>query len=50
MTPTRISRLFENCRKESKGALIAYLTAGDPAPEQTPELVAAMVRRRRGPD
>ncbi|MCX6623199.1 MAG: tryptophan synthase subunit alpha [Acidobacteria bacterium] len=44
MTPTRISRLFDCCRKEQRGALIAYLTAGDPTPAETPSLVAAMVR------
>src|SRR6202789_2130300 len=38
MTPGRIQSLFNNGRK----ALIAYITAGDPTPERTPELVAAL--------
>jgi len=44
MTPTRISRLFEDCRRQRRGALIAYITAGDPAPARTSELVKALVR------
>src|SRR5438105_4795872 len=39
MPPTRIQNLF-NGRK----ALIAYLTAGDPSPDHTPGLVAALER------
>src|SRR4051812_10610192 len=41
---TRIGRLFECLKRENRKALIAYLTAGDPTPERTPGLVAAMVR------
>jgi tryptophan synthase alpha chain len=41
---TRISRLFETLRKENRPGLIAYLTAGDPSPAQTPALVAALQR------
>jgi tryptophan synthase alpha chain len=41
---TRIGRLFESLKRENRKALIAYLTAGDPCPERTPALVAAMVR------
>lgn len=42
---TRIGRLFERLRKEDRRpALIAYLTAGDPALERTPSLVAALER------
>lgn len=44
MTPTRISRLFESYRQQHRGALIAYITAGDPSPEMTPALVEALVR------
>src|SRR5580700_5702475 len=40
MIPGRIQSVFENGRK----ALIAYLTAGDPTPEKTPELVFALER------
>jgi tryptophan synthase alpha chain len=41
---TRISRLFEGLKNEGRPALIAYITAGDPSPEKTPELVAALER------
>lgn len=41
---TRISRLFENLKSEGRPGLIAYLTAGDPTPERTPALVAALQR------
>ena len=34
--PTRISRLFEELRGRGQKALIAYITAGDPTPEDTP--------------
>jgi tryptophan synthase alpha chain len=38
---TRIQSLFNGAKRK---ALIAYLTAGDPSPAQTPELVAALER------
>src|SRR5580658_1588235 len=38
---TRIQQLFDRRRK---GVLVAYLTAGDPTPEATPGLVAALER------
>jgi tryptophan synthase alpha chain len=41
---TRIHKLFERTRREKRAAFIAYLTAGDPTPQHTPELVAALVR------
>jgi tryptophan synthase alpha chain len=41
---TRIGQMFERLRAEKKPALIAYLTAGDPNPDITPELVAALER------
>jgi tryptophan synthase alpha chain len=44
MQPTRIQSLFERLKKEPRAALIAYLTAGDPTPERTPALVAALER------
>src|SRR5215472_18850410 len=44
MPPTRIQSLFDRLKKEGRAALIAYLTAGDPAPDKTPELVAALER------
>ena len=44
MSQTRIGRLFERLRAERRPALIAYITAGDPSPERTPALVAALER------
>ena len=44
MQPTRIQSLFERLKGERRAALIAYLTAGDPTPERTPALVAALER------
>jgi len=41
---TRIGRLFENLRGGGKKGLIAYITAGDPAPERTAALVEALER------
>jgi tryptophan synthase alpha chain len=42
--PTRIQSLFSSLRTQKRAALIAYLTAGDPAPHDTPALVAALER------
>jgi tryptophan synthase alpha chain len=36
--------MFDRLKAEGRAALIAYLTAGDPTPEQTPSLVAALER------
>src|SRR5579864_2342857 len=44
LSQTRIGRLFERLRAEGRPALIAYITAGDPTPDQTPALVAALER------
>jgi tryptophan synthase alpha chain len=44
MMPTRIESLFERTRAEKRAALIAYITAGDPTPAETPALVAALER------
>lgn len=44
MSQTRIGRLFERVARERRPALIAYITAGDPTPERTPALVAALER------
>jgi tryptophan synthase alpha chain len=44
MSQTRIGRLFERLRAEHRAALIAYITAGDPAPARTPALVEALER------
>ncbi len=40
----RIGKLFERLRKEKRCGMVAYLTAGDPTPESTPGLVAALER------
>src|ERR1700722_8861788 len=42
--PTRIEPLFARLKSEPRTALIAYVTAGDPSPEQTPQIVAALER------
>jgi tryptophan synthase alpha chain len=44
MAKTRIQELFERTRAENRAAFIAYLTAGDPTPEKTPEVAAALIR------
>lgn len=45
MSQTRIDRLFERLlRVEKRPGLIAYITAGDPTPDRTPALVAALER------
>jgi tryptophan synthase alpha chain len=44
MPPTRIQQLFDRTRQERRAAFIAYLTAGDPTPKQTPGIVAALER------
>jgi tryptophan synthase alpha chain len=41
---SRIQKLFESKRAGRNAALIAYITAGDPSPERTPSLVAALER------
>jgi len=41
---TRIGKLFEDLKRDGRKGLIAYLTAGDPSPARTPELVEALVR------
>jgi tryptophan synthase alpha chain len=41
---SRIDLMFGRLKGEGRAALIAYLTAGDPTPERTPALVAALER------
>jgi len=41
---SRIAHLFEDLRRTGRKGLIAYLTVGDPSPERTPALVAALER------
>jgi tryptophan synthase alpha chain len=40
--PTRVQALFDGLRSKKRAALIGYLTAGDPAPERTPEWIWAL--------
>ena len=44
MNQTRISKRFQQLRREGNPGLIAYLTAGDPSMERTPDLVLALER------
>ena len=44
MSTNRIDAAFERCRQEDRRALIAYLTAGDPNPGRTVELILALER------
>ncbi|MCL1977685.1 MAG: tryptophan synthase subunit alpha [Candidatus Bathyarchaeota archaeon] len=39
-----IKQVFENNRKNGKGCLIGYITAGDPTPEMTPKIAEALIR------
>jgi tryptophan synthase alpha chain len=41
---TRIQQVFDRRKSEGKAVLVAYLTAGDPSPDATPGLVAALER------
>jgi tryptophan synthase alpha chain len=41
---SRISKSFERLKNEGKTALVAYITAGDPTPDRTDSLVAALER------
>jgi len=41
---SRIAELFTRLKSEKRKALIAYVTAGDPDPERTPSIIAALER------
>jgi tryptophan synthase alpha chain len=41
---TRIEQLFTRLKGEGRAALVGYLTAGDPTPERTAPIVAALER------
>ena len=41
---SRISAKFEKLRKKGEGALIAFVTAGDPKPELTPKIVETLAK------
>jgi tryptophan synthase alpha chain len=40
--PTRITRAFDRLKREGNRGLIAYITAGDPSPDQTVALIKAL--------
>jgi tryptophan synthase alpha chain len=40
--PTRIARTFDRLRREGNRGLIAYITAGDPSPDETVGIVRAL--------
>src|SRR5437867_7256980 len=44
MPDTRITELFARLKREGRKGFIAYITAGDPAPDRTPDLVDALER------
>ncbi|MCW3996210.1 MAG: tryptophan synthase subunit alpha [Candidatus Bathyarchaeota archaeon] len=39
-----ITRAFQKAKEQGNGALIGYITAGDPSPEQTPKIADALIR------
>src|ERR1700735_68857 len=41
---TRIEHLFETPKSKNRRAFIGYITAGDPSPQRTPQIVAALER------
>ncbi len=41
---TLIQKTFESLKKRNEGTLIAYVTAGDPEPQQTPKIVEALIK------
>ena len=40
----RIASLFEQTKRENRAALVAYVTAGDPSPDKTIEIVNALLK------
>src|SRR5262250_2391320 len=42
--PTRIAKMFDGLARDGRKGLIAYITAGDPSPDRTASLVAALER------
>src|ERR1041384_7957631 len=44
MPATRIANMFAGLKRDARKALIAYVTAGDPTPERTADLVVALER------
>src|ERR1041384_5495579 len=44
MPATRITELFARLKRDGRKGFIAYITAGDPRPDRTPDLVEALER------
>src|ERR1700744_3673397 len=44
VSENRIDRKFKELKARGQKAFVAYITAGDPSPEKTPELVWALER------
>src|SRR5438552_13677442 len=44
MPATRITELFARLKRDGRKGFIAYITAGDPTPDRTPDLVDALER------
>src|SRR5476651_1851652 len=44
ISDNRIDRKFRELKARGQKAFVAYITAGDPSPERTPELVWALER------
>ena len=42
-----ITKAFQKAKAQGNGALIGYIMAGDPNPEQTPKIADALIRGRR---
>ena len=42
--PQRLDQTFARLKDSGEGALVTFITAGDPSPERTPELVAALAQ------
>ena len=40
---SNISKAFEKAKQQGNGALIGYITAGDPKPELTPQIADALI-------
>ena len=45
MTTERLTRVFEQCKKEGRAALVGYLTAGDPNMESSRELLLTLAEQ-----
>lgn len=41
---SNISKVFKKLKAQGEGALIAYITAGDPQPELTPKIAQALIK------